>query len=195
MRQCSARLAPCEAPRSDLQSQVDEGQRSRAVGRAFCGAHKGSRPGSRCHKCGSQRRAWTCRSPYTTSLTPHPQRFGFGSSRSRKTQHTKTQHTKTQRLGAQSALPGTLEKETKSAMAQGLALATHCSSVLMFSLFASHAPFGSLLQSPPKLVGPHVPFPESSVTSEQPSLPDSESSRGCCTDCADRRRRAGGGRC
>ena len=119
-----------------------------------------------------------------------PATLGFGSSRPRKTQHTKTQ-----RLGAQSALPGTLEKETKSAMAQGLAFATHCSSVLMFSLFASHAPFGSLLQSPPKLVGPHVPFPEPTVTSEQPSLPDSESGRGCCTDCADRRRRAGGGRC
>ena len=51
------------------------------------------------------------------------------------------------------------EKETKLALAQPRARATHALRLRMPSLRASQAPDASALQSPPKFVGPHVPLP------------------------------------
>lgn len=49
----------------------------------------------------------------------------------------------------QSELPGTFEKETKLAILQPLALATHALKLRMPSLLASQAPIASTLQSLP----------------------------------------------
>eukprot|EP01052_Picozoa_sp_SAG31_P048533 SAG31_NODE_10197_length_1172_cov_1.088537_2_plen_102_part_00 len=54
----------------------------------------------------------------------------------------------------QSWLPGTLLNDAKLPILQDFTLATHSESVAT----PANAPRGSVLQSPPKFVGPHVPL-------------------------------------